>query len=47
MPTTKAETIVPAPNLPILLDAVRNMIELSRGNVTIAINEAMVGFRLN
>ena len=46
-PTTNTATALAAPNLPIVLEAVRNMIELSSGKAVIAIIVAILEFKLN
>jgi hypothetical protein len=47
MPTTNTTTALAAPNLPIALDAVKNIIELSNGKAINAIRVATIGSKLN
>jgi hypothetical protein len=47
MITTSTTIALAAPNLPSALDAVKNIIELSKGKEIIAIRVATFGFRLN
>src|SRR5918995_4424159 len=47
MPTTNTTTALAAPNFPIALDAVKNIVELSNGKAINAIRVATIGSKLN